>query len=52
MGATKKSGTIGYDGGSSSFSGITSSNIAITGGGGSGGISGRGGYTGNRGGVV
>ncbi|VDK80238.1 unnamed protein product [Litomosoides sigmodontis] len=49
MGTTKKSATTGYDGGSSSFSGITSSNIAITGGGGSGGISGRGGYSGNRG---
>ncbi|VBB26928.1 unnamed protein product [Acanthocheilonema viteae] len=49
MGATKKSGTTGYDGGSSSFSGITSSNIAITGGSGGGAISGRGGYTGNRG---
>ncbi|CAG9535610.1 unnamed protein product [Cercopithifilaria johnstoni] len=49
MGATKKSSATGYDGGSSPFSGITSSNIAITGGGGSGGISGRGGYTGNRG---
>uniref|UniRef100_A0AAF5Q2K8 DZF domain-containing protein n=2 Tax=Wuchereria bancrofti TaxID=6293 RepID=A0AAF5Q2K8_WUCBA len=49
MGATKKSSTTGYDGGSSSFSGITSSNIAITGGGGSSGVSGRGAYTGNRG---
>ncbi|VIO95229.1 DZF family protein [Brugia malayi] len=48
MGATKKSSTTGYDSGSSSFSGITSSNIAITGGS-SGGVSGRGGYTGNRG---
>uniref|UniRef100_A0A8R1XPR5 DZF domain-containing protein n=1 Tax=Onchocerca volvulus TaxID=6282 RepID=A0A8R1XPR5_ONCVO len=49
MGTTKKSNTTGHDGGSSSFSGVTSSNIAITGGSGSSGISGRSGYTGNRG---
>ncbi|VDN19806.1 unnamed protein product, partial [Gongylonema pulchrum] len=45
MGTTKKTGSAGF-GGSSSFSGITSSNIAVTGGGSGG--TGRGGQTGQR----